>query len=108
MPHKTLAFINADDGNKYRVRKWSDKHMTLSAEFGKPGRIDVRDPETFEWNHQSWWDASTEFGLQSDTAVLEEALHRLRTILDAEPEEILYDQFTDAFLDESGVTEASV
>lgn len=92
MGHKTLAIIKGDNGRRYRVRKWADRHATLCAEYGRPGRIDVQDQETHEWNHLSWWSAAAEFGNQPDEEVMEEALKRLRVAFDVEPDEIIYDQ----------------
>ncbi len=92
MGHKTLAIIHGNDDRTYRIRKWNDRHATLCAEYGRPGRIDIQDPETGEWNHLSWWSAAADFGNQDDETVMEEALKRLDVAFDVEPEEIIYDQ----------------
>lgn len=92
MGHKTLAIINGDNGRRYRVRKWADRHATLCAQYGRPGRIEVQDPDDHGWNHLSWWDAGAEFGNQDDHEVMEEAIHRLDVAFGVEPEEIIYDQ----------------
>lgn len=92
MGHKTLAIINGDNGRRYRVRKWADRSSTLCAQYGRPGRIDVQDPETHEWNHLSWWSVKDGYGNQPDHHVMKEALKRLRVAFDVEPDEIIYDQ----------------
>jgi len=94
MGHKTLAIIAGSNGRRYRVRKWTDRYATLCAEYGRPGRIDVQDPDTHAWNHLSWWSAADDYGNQPDNDVMEEALHRLKVAFDVTPEKIVYDQHT--------------
>lgn len=93
MSRKTLAFVEGDDGRRYRVRKWDDRHSTLVAEYGRPGSVETQDPDTGEWNHLTWWDASAErFGNQPDEEVMNEALHRLNAAFGVRAERIVYDQ----------------
>lgn len=91
MTRKTLAIVHGD-GRTYRVRKWNDRYATLRAEYGRPGQIQVQDPETHEWNHLTWWSAAAKHGNQPDDEVMEEALKRLDMAFSVEPEEIVYDQ----------------
>jgi hypothetical protein len=105
MSHKTLAIIDGNNGRKYRVRKWNDHDGTLCAEHGRPGRIDVQNPETGEWNHLNWWSAAAEFGNQSDDEVMEEALKRLDIAFGVEPERIVYDDCSSVYqIEPDGVT----
>lgn len=91
MSYDTLAFIDGDNGRRYRVRKWNDKNRKRTSKPKQPHRIYVQDPETHEWNHLNWWNDGERFGLESDREVMEEALHRLETAFNVEPEKIVYD-----------------
>lgn len=94
MGYKALAIVDGDDGQTYRVSKWNDRHATVPGEIGRPGKIEVRDPDGGGWDGLSRWSAAATNGNQSDGKVMREALNRLEVAFGVEPDRIVYDQCT--------------